>query len=41
MRKLVEGNYLIFYRIFPEQKKVRILRFWHAARDSKSLRVDV
>jgi len=41
VRKLVEGNYLIFYRIFPEQDKVRILRFWHAARSPSRLRLNV
>ena len=33
VRKLIEGNYLILYRTLPEQNKVRVLRFWHAARD--------
>lgn len=37
VRKLVMGNYLILYRILPEQNKVRVLRFWHGARDQKGL----
>ena len=37
VRKLIEGNYLILYRILPEQNKVRVLRFWHGARDRASL----
>jgi plasmid stabilization system protein ParE len=30
-RKLIEGNYLIIYDVFPESGKVRVLRFWHSA----------
>jgi len=41
VRRLVEGNYLIYYRIFPEQDKVRILRFWHAAQSPRRLRTNV
>jgi addiction module RelE/StbE family toxin len=37
VRKLIEGNYLILYRVFTERNKVRILRFWHAARNPKRL----
>ena len=37
VRKLIEGNYLILYRILPEQNKVRVLRFWHGARDRAKL----
>jgi hypothetical protein len=37
VRKLIEGNYLILYRILPEQNKVRVLRFWHAARNRARL----
>jgi plasmid stabilization system protein ParE len=37
VRKLIEGNYLILYRVLPEQNKVRVLRFWHAARDRARL----
>ncbi len=41
VRRLVEGNYLILYRVFAgDQNKVRVLRFWHGARDPKSLRLD-
>ncbi len=38
VRRLVEGNYLILYRVLP-RKKIRILRFWHAARDPKKMRM--
>jgi addiction module RelE/StbE family toxin len=41
VRSLIEGNYLIFYRVFPEHDKVRILRFWHAARNPKRLYLNV
>jgi plasmid stabilization system protein ParE len=37
VRKLVEGHYLILYRILPEKNTVRVLRFWHAARDRAGL----
>ncbi len=37
VRKLIEGNYLIIYRISIEQKEVRILRFWHGARERTAL----
>jgi toxin ParE1/3/4 len=37
VRKLIEGKYLILYRILPEQNKVRVLRFWHGARDRAKL----
>jgi plasmid stabilization system protein ParE len=38
-RKLVEGRYWIFYRVFPD--RVRILRFWHSARNPRKLKLDV
>lgn len=37
VRKLVMGKYLILYRIFPEQNKVRVLRFWHGEQDRGKL----
>jgi len=37
VRKLVMGKYLILYRIFPEQNKVRVLRFWHGEQDRDRL----
>jgi len=37
VRKLVEDNYLILYRILPDQYKVRALRFWHGAQDRGKL----
>jgi len=39
IRRLVEGRYLILYRVFPD--RVRILRFWHTAQNPKKLKVDV
>jgi addiction module RelE/StbE family toxin len=39
VRKLIEGNYLILYRILPQQNRVRVLRFWHAARDRAKLKL--
>jgi plasmid stabilization system protein ParE len=39
IRRLVEGRYLILYRVFPD--RVRILRFWHTARNPRKLKVDV
>jgi plasmid stabilization system protein ParE len=38
-RFLVLDSYLIVYRIIEEKKKVRVLRFWHAARDIRRLRL--
>jgi plasmid stabilization system protein ParE len=32
VRKLVSRPYLIFYRAFPEQGRVDILRYWHSGR---------
>jgi plasmid stabilization system protein ParE len=37
VHKLIEGNYLILYRILPKQNKVRVLRFWHGAQDRDRL----
>lgn len=36
--KLIEGQYLILY-FMPRPDCVRILRFWHGARDGRSLRL--
>jgi toxin ParE1/3/4 len=30
-RKLIEGNYVIVYDVYPESGKVQVLRFWHSA----------
>jgi addiction module RelE/StbE family toxin len=32
-RFTVVGNYLVIYRVMEDSNEVRILRFWHAARD--------
>jgi len=38
-RFVVVQSYLIVYRVFVERRKVRVLRFWHAARDLRRLRI--
>jgi addiction module RelE/StbE family toxin len=40
VRRLVRNPYLIVYRIDEAAKMVKVLRFWHGARDPKSLRLD-
>jgi plasmid stabilization system protein ParE len=40
VRKLSEGNYLILYRLLSERNTVRVLRFWHGARDRSNLSID-
>lgn len=40
VRRLVRNPYLIIYRIDEAAEVVNILRFWHRARDPKSLRLD-
>ncbi len=40
VRRLVRNPYLIIYRIDEAAGTVNILRFWHRARDPKSLRLD-
>ena len=37
VRKLVSKPYLIFYRAFPEQGRVDILRYWHSARGEPTI----
>jgi len=39
IRKLPYGNYLIFYKINEDTHVVEILRFWHAAREQRQLRL--
>ena len=36
-RFLVVGSYLIVYRISHEAKAVRVLRFWHGARERRKI----
>jgi plasmid stabilization system protein ParE len=38
-RKVAVKPYLIFYKIDEENRTVEILRFWHAARDQRRLRL--
>ena len=37
--KVPSERYLIFYKILEEARQVEILRFWHAARDRRHLRL--
>jgi plasmid stabilization system protein ParE len=39
IRKLPYRSYIIFYKINKETHTVEILRFWHAARDQRRLRL--
>jgi plasmid stabilization system protein ParE len=41
IRKLVEGRYLVMYKVVLEQKTVRILRFWHGAREISFFDLDI
>lgn len=38
VRRIVRRPYLIYYRIEENAGVIRILRFWHGARDPKTLR---
>ena len=39
IRKVPLGNYVIYYKIYDEEEIVEILRYWHAARDLRKLRL--
>lgn len=39
-RRLVTDPYLVLYRVDQSQRLVKVLRFWHAKRDPKSLLLD-
>jgi toxin ParE1/3/4 len=39
IRKVPLGSYIIFYKIYDDEKTVEILRFRHAARDQGRLRL--
>jgi len=39
IRRLVFKPYLIFYKIFEAEGRIEILRFWHAARNQRRLRL--
>ena len=39
IRKLPHEAYIIFYKIHDKDRVVEILRFWHAARDQRRLRL--
>lgn len=40
VRRIVHRPYLIYYRIEEDAAVIRILRFWHGARDPRTLRLD-
>ena len=40
VKKLLLWPYLIFYRVNEESRSVEVLRFWHGARDPRSLRLE-
>jgi addiction module RelE/StbE family toxin len=37
VRKLVCGSYLIFYQIRESLSAIEVLRFWHGARDRRTM----
>jgi len=37
VRTLVSNPYMIFYRVLEKEKRVEILRYWHAARGNLEL----
>ncbi len=39
IRKVPFRSYIIFYKIYEKDQVVEILRFWHAARDQRRLRL--
>jgi plasmid stabilization system protein ParE len=39
LRYLIEGKHLIIYPILASRPAVKVLRFWHAARDPRRLRL--
>ncbi len=40
VRRIVHRPYLIYYRVEEDRNIIRVLRFWHGARDPKTLRLD-
>lgn len=40
VHKVVQAPYVVLYRVDQERQMVRVLRFWHARRDPKSLRTE-
>ena len=39
IRKVPYASYLIFYKVHETERIVEILRFWHATRDQRRLRL--
>ena len=39
-RQTVVGNFRIFYRVYPDQKQIRILTVWHSSRREPRLPPD-
>ena len=40
VREIVHRSYRIIYEIFPEQKAVYVLRFWHGARGEPEIETE-
>lgn len=40
VRRILHSPYLIYYRVEEDSPLIRVLRFWHGARDPKKLRFD-
>ena len=38
VREIIHGPYRIIYEVFPEQRVVYVLRFWHGARGEPDLK---
>ena len=38
VREIIHGSYRIIYEIFPEQRVVYVLRFWHGARGEPEIK---
>ena len=41
VREIIHGSYRIIYEIFPGQKTVYLLRFWHGARGEPEIKPTV
>ena len=37
MRKVIVGNYILYYRVLKEQELVRVLRVVHGSRDQDAV----
>jgi plasmid stabilization system protein ParE len=41
VREIIHGSYRIIHEIFPDQKTVYVLRFWHGARGEPEIKPTV